>query len=134
VRNGAFGLVDWFTPFNDASLQASDYDLGSAGLVILPDQSTGPAHIMVSAGKEGKIYLLNRDNLGKFSANSDNVLFEVPSPSENNILNWSTPAYFNGNIYFIMSQDVARSYALSNDSLSLASKGTHTFPFLGSQP
>ena len=134
VRNGAFGVVDSFTPFNDQSLQASDYDLGSGGLLMLPDQSTGPAHIMVGAGKEGKIYLVNRDNLGKFSPNSDNVLFEVPSPSENNILNWSTPAYWNSNIYFIMSQDVARSYVLSNDSLSLVSQGTHTFPFLGSQP
>jgi hypothetical protein len=134
VRNSAFGVVDSFTPFNDASLQAADCDLGSAGLVILPDQTTGPAHIMVSAGKEGKIYLINRDNLGKFSANSDNVLFTVPSPSENNILNWSTPAYFNGHLYFIMSKDVARSYTLSNDALTLASQGTHTFAFLGSQP
>ena len=134
IRSGAFEVIDFFTPFNDASLQTNDYDLGSAGVVILPDQSTGPTHIMVGAGKEGKIYLVNRDNLGKFSPNSDNVLFEVPSPSENNILSWSTPAYWNGHIYFIMSKDVARSYALNNDSLSLASQGTHTFPFLGSQP
>jgi len=134
VRNNAFGVVDFFTPFNDASLQDADYDLGSTGLVMLPDQSTGPTHIAVGAGKEGEIYLVNRDNLGQFNATSDNVLYEVPSPSENNILNWATPAYFNGNIYFIMSQDVARSYSISNDTLTLASQGTHTFPFLGSQP
>ena len=52
---------------------------------------------MVSAGKNGTIILSNRDNLGQFNASTDQVLFEVPSPNPNTILNWSTPAFWNRN-------------------------------------
>ena len=134
VRNGNFGVVDYFVPSNWMPLNSSDYDLGSAGATLLPDQPTGPMHLMVTAGKNGTIALFNRDNLGQFNSSSDNILQEIPSPNPDTILNWSTPAYWNGLTYFIMSKDVPRSFTLSNAMLTPASTGTRTFPFLGSQP
>jgi hypothetical protein len=133
VRNGVFGMVDYFVPSDQAALDSEDYDLGSGGVMILPDQPTGPTHLLVNAGKNGTIILANRDDLGQYNTTADNVPWEIQSPSSN-ILNWSTPAYWNGNIYFIMSKDVPRSFTLSNATLTAASVGTHTFPFLGGQP
>lgn len=134
IRNSTFGMVDYFVPSDQASLDSADYDLGSGGIAILPDQPSGVTHLMVSAGKNGTIDLVNRDNLGQYNTTTDQILQEIPSPNPNTILNWSTPAYWNGNVYFIMSKDVARSFTLSNGTLTAASTGTHTFPFLGSQP
>ena len=49
------------------ALDVGDIDLGSTGVVLLPDQSgTSPTHLMFCGGKDGNIYLLNRDNLGKY--------------------------------------------------------------------
>ncbi len=134
VRNGSFGMVDYFVPSNQATLNAADYDLGSGGIALLPDQATGPAHLMVSAGKNGTIYLNNRDSLGHYDAATDHVLQKIPSPNPNTNLNWSTPAFWNGRMYVIMSKDIPRSYTLNNGSLTAASQGTHTFAFLGGQP
>ncbi|MGH7916534.1 MAG: hypothetical protein ACREQE_03625 [Candidatus Binataceae bacterium] len=132
VRSGSFGLVDWFTPFNEASLDANDLDLGSGAPVVLPDQPSAPQHLLVMAGKNGAIYLLNRDLMGEYSPTTDNVVAKVASP--NGSKNWSTPAYWDGMIFFIMSKDVPRSYTLANGTLTAASSGTHNFPFLGGQP
>jgi hypothetical protein len=63
---GTFGLNDWFTPFNQATLNMNDTDLGSGGVLLLPDLPTGSPHqhLLVAAGKQGVIYLINRDNMG----------------------------------------------------------------------
>ena len=65
--SGGMALADYFTPFNYAILNQSDLDVGSAGVALLPDEagSSQHPHLMVGAGKEGRIYLLDRDNLGK---------------------------------------------------------------------
>src|SRR5262249_38314138 len=73
VPTGASGLApeDYFTPFNQATLDARDEDLGSGGILLLPDQGGANPHEMISAGKEGKIYVLNRDDLGHFDPSVD---------------------------------------------------------------
>jgi hypothetical protein len=134
IRNGSFGMVDYFVPSDEAAIDAANYDLDAGGVVVLPDQTSGPTHVLVAAGKSGTIVLDNRDNLGQFNATTDQVLFEIPSPAPDTILNFSTPAYWNGLVYFIMSKDVPRSYTVSAGTMAAASVGTHTFAFLGSQP
>ena len=63
----AEGVVDFFTPCDQSLLNSSDADLGSRGPILFPDQSTGPfPHLAITAGKEGTIYLLNRDNMGGY--------------------------------------------------------------------
>jgi hypothetical protein len=64
--NSSLGITDFFTPFNQAALEAGDTDLASAGVVLLPDRANAPTHLMVALGKEGRIYLLDRDSLGGY--------------------------------------------------------------------
>lgn len=65
------GVVDFFTPCDQDLLNGGDADLGSGGPMLFPDQSAGPfPHLAVTAGKEGTIYLLNRDNMGGYTAPS----------------------------------------------------------------
>ena len=61
LQNGVPIPTDYFTPYNQQSLADSDVDLGSGGVLVLPDQ-TGPfPHILIQAGKQGRIYVVNRD-------------------------------------------------------------------------
>ncbi len=64
----AEGVIDFFTPCDQDLLRQGDADLGSGGPMLFPDQSTGPfPHLAITAGKEGTIYLLNRDNMGGYT-------------------------------------------------------------------
>ncbi|GCE13220.1 hypothetical protein KTT_30790 [Tengunoibacter tsumagoiensis] len=60
-------LVDYFTPFNQKCLDTFDKDLGSSGALLLPDQTgTKHPHELLGIGKEGRLYLLDRDTMGKY--------------------------------------------------------------------
>lgn len=112
---GTLALSDFFTPFNQAQLEQDDTDLGSGTPLLLPDQNSGPPHLLVSAGKEGTIYLLNRDNMGKFQTGSDNQIVQsVP-----NALGplFGTPAYFQHTVYFFAATDSLKAFSLSNGQL-----------------
>src|SRR5579859_5056427 len=78
---GRMAVADYFTPHDQATLAANDTDLGSGGPVLLPDSvgTVAHPHLMVGCGKEGKIYLLDRDNLGHFNSVNDNqIIQELP--------------------------------------------------------
>jgi len=94
-------VADYFAMSNIASENGFDVDLGSGSALLLPDMADAQGqtrHLAVGAGKDGNIYLLNRDNMGKFNPNNNNSnAYQVSSglPSS-----YCTPAYFNGYIYF----------------------------------
>ena len=107
-------IVDYFTPYNVNALDDADEDFGSGSPLVLPDSAgiPGHPHLIVAAGKEGTIYLLDRDNLGKFNANDDNVLNSVYNPSTGIttppvLINGSlsTPAYYHGTLYWVAGYD-----------------------------
>jgi len=69
--SGTLSAVDFFAPSNAQRLAKDDLDLGSAGLAVAPTVFPLPAalstthpHLAAIAGKEGKLYLVDRDNLG----------------------------------------------------------------------
>jgi iron transport multicopper oxidase len=67
--DGTLKPVDFFAPYDATALDESDSDFGSGGVVGLPDQYFGTfafPHLAVTVGKEGYVYLLNRDNLGGY--------------------------------------------------------------------
>ncbi|HZR40119.1 MAG TPA: hypothetical protein VFB12_08395 [Ktedonobacteraceae bacterium] len=64
--NGKLSLVDYFTPFDQQCLVAWDHDLGSSGNLLLPDQTGSHPHLMISVSKGGRLYVVDRDHLGKF--------------------------------------------------------------------
>jgi hypothetical protein len=98
---------DYFTPWDVAFLNANDLDLSSTGVLILPDQDGPNIHELVAAGKQGFVYVLNRDNMGMFSAsgNDNQIIQEFPlipgaqEGSKRDVL-FSSPAYWNNTVYF----------------------------------
>ena len=70
---------DFFSPANNAKLDQDDADLGSGGPVALPDDygSAAHPHLLIVAGKDGTVWLLDRDNLGGMgqgAGGTDNVV------------------------------------------------------------
>jgi hypothetical protein len=114
-------VSDYFTPFNQATLALNDIDVGSCGLTLLPDQPGAVPHLAVSAGKEGRIYLLNRDNLGKFQSGSDSQIVQsIPGAlgHASNDNDYSTGTFWQGNVYFVGNGDVIKQFQLTNGLLS----------------
>jgi hypothetical protein len=100
INGWGLKVTDYFTPFNEASLQAQDNDLGSGGITLLPDaagSATYP-HLLVGGGKAGTVYVINRDNMGKFDPNTDHVVQEVPNAIKGI---FDVPAYFNNTLYYV---------------------------------
>jgi hypothetical protein len=117
LSSGSGGLTaaDFFTPFNQAILDARDEDLGSGGPLLLPDQPGANPHLLISAGKEGKVYVLNRDNLGGFDPSVDHVVQELPQVITGL---FAGPAYWGGLVYFASSGDSLKAFQLANGQLS----------------
>jgi hypothetical protein len=89
-------VADYFTPLDQASLDANDTDFGSGAATILVDQPAGPVtHLVIGGGKQGNLFLLNRDNLGKFNSSTNNVIETV------NLGNsiFATPVFWQNNLY-----------------------------------
>ena len=135
-------LLDYFTPYNQSALDDGDTDVGSGGVLLLPDQSGGVTHELVEAGKEGTIYLINRDQMTagnlhycQTSCNSGDPQITQEIQNQINGL-WSAPAYFNGTVYFCGQRDTIKAFPLSNGLLSTSPSeiSDHTFPFPGCTP
>jgi hypothetical protein len=89
-------VADYFTPSDQATLDANDTDFGSGAATILIDQPSGPVpHLLIGGGKEGNLFLLNRDSMGQFSNTTNNVVETV------NVGNsiFATPAFWQNNLY-----------------------------------
>jgi Bacterial Ig-like domain (group 2) len=140
MQAGALSLLDWFIPFNAAYLEEFDYDLGSGGTMLLPDQPGPHPHLLVVAGKEdvggreGRIDLLDRDNLGHFNPAADQVVQEVTGAI--NFLNYTTPAYWQENIYYASHRDNLKMFSLQNGLLSTSPTAVspETFGYAGASP
>jgi uncharacterized repeat protein (TIGR03806 family) len=114
TSNGQFTVADYFTPYNQAALQAADADLGSGGPVLLPDEvgSAAHPHLIVGGGKEGKIYLVDRDNMGHYNATNDSQIVQSFATGAGKF--FCTPAYFNHQLYYQGIGGVMKAYAISN--------------------
>jgi len=122
--NTAGTVLDYFTPYNQAFMETQDVDLGSGGVLLLPDQAGPFPHLLVTAGKFGTIYLINRDNMGHFNSNSDSQIVQsLPSILPGGNLengNRISPVYFSGNVYFSAVDDALKAFRLSGGLLSTA--------------
>jgi len=137
AANGTLSVADYFTMHNEVSESASDVDLGSGGSMLLPDTADAGGtvrHLMVGAGKDGNIYVVNRDSMGHFNASSNNIWQEIDGTLPGGI--WSTPAYFNGTVYYGDSGGTLKAYALASAKLSTSptSQSPNQFTYPGTAP
>jgi hypothetical protein len=116
INGWGFKVVDYFTPFNNQNLDSTDTDLGSGECTLLPASAGSSAHpnLMVGAGKQGNVYLIDCNNMGKFNATTDNVVQSQTAIGEC----FSTPDYFNGQIYYAADYDAGKAFTVSNASMS----------------
>jgi hypothetical protein len=118
----AGSVLDYFTPSVQTQLDVNNLDLGSGGVLLLPDQSGAHPHEMVSAGKNGTVYLVDRDNMGHYNLSSDNIVQSLVNIFRNNQGqeggNFSSPMYFNGNVYFSPVGGSVQAFQLSNGLLT----------------
>jgi hypothetical protein len=129
-------VLDYFTPFDQQTLSVNDIDFGSSGAIILPDSvgSVAHPHLAIATGKIGVIYLLDQTNLGKFHSGSNQDVQEV-SVSFNTTLAdsgfFGQPAYWNGNLYTVLTGDAIRQFPISNGVISnpAASVANKIYPY-----
>ena len=74
---GTLSARDFFSPGNAPSLDAADTDWGSGGPTGLPQGTSAYPHVLAQAGKDGRIFLLNRGNLGGRHAGSNSGALSV---------------------------------------------------------
>ncbi|HVO81645.1 MAG TPA: hypothetical protein VMT28_13000 [Terriglobales bacterium] len=124
-----FKVSDFFTPFNQGSLENGDVDLGSGGLLLLPDQNGPHRHLLVQAGKEGTIYLVDRDNMGQYNPNNDDQIVQHLDSAVGGI--WAMPAWWNNNVYFGGSFDFVKMFTFNpTTGLLLTSPSSESSTFI----
>ncbi|MGB7218885.1 MAG: LamG-like jellyroll fold domain-containing protein, partial [Vicinamibacterales bacterium] len=128
-------VLDYFTPRNQAFLDANNLDLDAGGMILLPDQPGTHPHLLVSAGKDGSVFLVDRDNMGRYQNPDGNVQtlpnifpFGTPLPG-----NYSSPVYYNGTVYFGPVADVVQAFTLTGGLLSTGPTSTTllSYPYPG---
>jgi fibronectin type 3 domain-containing protein len=144
INGWGLKVVDYFIPYNQNALDSADQDFGSGAPTLLPDSAgiAGHPHLMIAGGKQGEIYLIDRDNMGHFDPTADHVVDAVPNASGtltapqlvNGLL--STAAYFNGHVYIVSGYgSVAKEIAInSNGTLTAISQTTNSFGSLPGSP
>jgi hypothetical protein len=129
-------LLDYFTPFNQRELDRNDIDLGSSTAVLLPDLAGSSAHrhLLVSAGKEGRIYLVDRDRMGRFQASGDGQIVQSLNGAIGAL--FGGPAYFNNTLYFAAAFDTLKAFSISEAHISTSpsSESSQIFGYAGAVP
>jgi uncharacterized protein (TIGR03437 family) len=92
-------VASYFAPFNVDALNDADLDLGSSGTLLLPDEAGSPQHphLLFTAGKEGRMYLLDRDRLGGAQTGADGSALASQPLTDSGL--FGIAAYFNNTIY-----------------------------------
>src|ERR1700689_177856 len=139
ISSAAAGLsvLDFFTMSNEVAESNADQDLGSGGELLLPDMTDSTntiRHLMVGAGKDGNIYVVDRDSMGKFNPSSNRNYQTLNGVLPGGI--WSTPAYFNGTLYYGDVSGTLKAFAISSAKLGTTpqSQSATQFAYPGTAP
>jgi hypothetical protein len=130
-------VADYFEMDNGPAESDSDTDLGSGGTIVLPDLIDGSGntwHLAVGAGKDSNLYLVNRDSMGKFSPNNNNIYQELSGALPGGV--FAMPAYFNNTIYYGSVGSPIQAFTITNAKLSTSATAqtANTFGYPGATP
>jgi hypothetical protein len=138
---GQLSVADYFTPTDWQNLDNNDADLGSGGTMLLPDAvgSAAHPHLLVETGKTGRLYLIDRGNMGK--NNTPNADLNLQTVTIGGPGVWGNPAFFQdgpntGLIYYWGSSAPAEAFRITNGVINPTPITQTTFAsaFPGEQP
>jgi hypothetical protein len=137
TSGGALAVADYFEMSNGMTESDGDVDLGSGGTIVLPDLQDGLGHtwhLAVGAGKDGNLYVVNRDSMGKFNSGSNNIYQELDGALPGGI--WAMPAYFNNTIYYVSVNSPIQAFTITNAKLSstATAQTVNGFSYPGATP
>ncbi|HUJ72444.1 MAG TPA: hypothetical protein VLZ30_09375, partial [Verrucomicrobiae bacterium] len=137
TAGGNLAVADYFEMFNGVSETANDQDLGSGGSLVVPDlvDSSGNVHhLAVGVGKDAHLYVVNRDNMGKFNSSANNIYQDITGVLAGGV--FAMPAYFNGKLYYGAVNDSIKAFTVSNArfSSSATSQTPNSFGYPGATP
>jgi|HubBroStandDraft_2_1064218.scaffolds.fasta_scaffold10884_4 hypothetical protein len=135
--NRQLAVTDYFEMSNQGAENGSDEDLGSGGALVLPDlqdSSNQTRHLAVGAGKDANIYIVDRDAMGKFNPNTNNIYQEISGALSGSV--FSMPAYFNNTVYYGAVGDNIKAFAITKAQLAStpASQTANAFAYPGATP
>lgn len=130
-------VADYFAMSGEIAESTADQDLGSGGVMLLPDMTdtTGTVrHLAVGAGKDTNLYVVNRDNMGGFTSVGNNIWQELDGVLGGGV--WSTPAYFNSSVYYGPNGSALKAFSITHARLSSspASQTSTQFTYPGTFP
>ena len=130
-------MADYFTMSGEIAESTNDVDLGSGGVMLLPDMTDANGtvrHLAVGAGKDGNIYVVNRDNMGKFTSVGNDIWQELDAVLGAGV--YATPAYFNSSIYYGPQGGSLMAFSVTDARLSSAptSQSSTHFTYPGTFP
>ncbi len=135
--SGTLAVADYFTMSGEIAESTSDTDLGSGGVMLLPDMTDASGtvrHLAVGAGKDGNLYVVDRDNMGKFTSVGNNIWQELIGALGAGV--YATPAYFNSSIYYGPQGGSLKAFSVTDALLSSApaSQSSTQFAYPGTFP
>lgn len=141
TQGTSLALVDYFTPYDQSTMDSQDNDLGSGGALVLPDSvgSTNHPHLLVGSCKLGKLYLVDRDNMGHFNPLNDSQIvqsFPLYSLQGGPPHFFGLPAFFNDRLYAQGVGEFLKTYAFTNGQINTTpiSQSSETLAFRGATP
>jgi hypothetical protein len=135
---GKLVVEDYFNMHNTTAESKADEDLGSGGAVVLPDfkdHAGNTWQLAVGAGKDGHIYVVNRNLMGKFNTKNDSGIYQELDKSLAGGV-WASPAYFQNMVYYGAVGDSLKAFSIVNAKLvgTPSSKTAATFAYPGTTP
>jgi hypothetical protein len=141
LNGNQLSLLDYFSPFNQSTLDADDGDLGSGGVILLPDQQGPHPHELVEAGKGLKTYVIDRDqmtanNLHNCLTDCNNADPQIVQETSAAGVMFSVPAFWNNNVYLWGIGSFLKSFSISNGMLTFVAHAPNStaIQFPGATP
>jgi hypothetical protein len=144
---GALSVSDFFAAHDTVANSNADRDLGSGGALVLPDLKDASGtihHLGVGTGKIAvasplnRIYVVNRDSMGKFNASNDSAIYQEVTTNglDSDTGVFAMPAYFNNTVYYGAVDDNLRAFSIVNALLvtPAGSASAASFGYPGTTP
>ena len=122
-------VADYFTPFNTIAEDNGDVDFGSAAPLLLPDMMDANGttrHLALGAGKDGNLYVVDRDNMGQFNAMKNDVFQQIQISTHEN---HSSPIFFNGTVYICPTGDTLKAFTVTKAQLGASPSSQSNYVF-----